>query len=153
MRKVNRCFVAALLAMALAAPALALSEADARYYDDFTATAKRIGKQLDKLGELFNRTSAGKDYSADCEDRARELADSYHSLEEAVPPGEAVTAQRDLMASAEAGAAAALELASYYDAEFTHKEKVTKALEHYEKAVDKYAEALAAAPAAVVSSP
>ncbi len=148
----NPKYIAAALALLLGAAVAAggVSEAEARYYDDFAATAKRVGHQLDKVGDLFNKTAAGKDYSVDCEDRAADLADAYHFLEEKVPPGDAVTAQKDLMASAELGAQAAMELASYFDAEFTHKDKITRALEFYERAVAKYADALAAAPPTVV---
>jgi hypothetical protein len=141
-------------ALVVAAPAAAdISEADAQYYDDFGAAAKRIGKQLDKLGELFVKASSGKDYSIDCEDRAAELADTFHFLEDRVPPADAVTAQKDLMASAELGAQAALALAEYFDAEFTSKDKKIRALDAYEKAVGKYADALAAAPPEVLQSP
>lgn len=128
------------------APAAEITEAEARYYDDFSAAAKRIGKQLDKLGDLFAKASSGKNYGAECEDRAADLADTYHFLEERVPPAEAVSAQRDLLASAELGAQAAQELASYFDAEFRHKDKITRALDLYEQAVGKYADALEAAP-------
>ncbi len=144
---------AAAMAAATAPAAAELTEADAQYYDDFGAAAKRIGKQLDKLGELFVKASSGKDYSLDCEDRAAELADSYHFLEDRVPPANAVTAQKDLMASAELGAQAALSLAEFFDAEFTSKDKKTRALDFYEQAITKYADALAAAPAEVLKSP
>ena len=143
--------VAAVAVAAATAPAATeISEADAQYYDDFTAAAKRIGKQLDKLGELFVKASSGKDYSIDCEDRAKELADTYHFLEDRVPPADAITAQRDLMASAEFGAQAALALAEYFDADFASKDKKTRALDFYEQAIGKYADALAAAPAEVL---
>lgn len=139
--------IIATLAAAIATSAAAeLTTADAQYYADFAAAAKRIGKQLDKLADLIAATSSGKNYAADCEDRAREFADAYHFLEERVPPAEAVTPHKDLMASAEFGAQAASELGTYYDAEFRHKEKVTKVLDLYEKAVTKYADALAATP-------
>ena len=141
--------VAAALALAAAAAA-EISEADAQYYDDFGAAAKRIGKQLDKLGELFVKASSGKDYSIDCEDRAAELADTFHFLEDRVPPADAITAQKDLMASAEFGAQAALALAEYFDAEFTSKDKKTRALDFYEQAIGKYADALASAPPEVL---
>ncbi|UCH79427.1 MAG: hypothetical protein JSU81_05605 [Candidatus Coatesbacteria bacterium] len=128
------------------APAPEKTEAEANYYDDFSAAAKRIGKQLDKLGDLFAKASSGKNYGAECEDRAADLADTYHFLEEHVPPAEAVSAQRDLLASAELGAQAAQELAAYFDAEFRHKDLITRALDLYEQAVGKYADALEAAP-------
>jgi hypothetical protein len=144
-------WVAVAAALALAAAAAAeISEADAQYYDDFGAAAKRIGKQLDKLGELFVKASSGKDYSIDCEDRAAELADTFHFLEDRVPPADAITAQKDLMASAEFGAQAALALAEYFDAEFTSKDKKTRALDFYEQAIGKYADALASAPPEVL---
>ncbi len=143
--------VAAVAVAAATAPAATeISEADAQYYDDFAAAAKRIGKQLDKLGELFVKASSGKDYSIDCEDRAKELADTYHFLEDRVPPADAITAQRDLMASAEFGAQAALALAEYFDADFASKDKKTRALDFYEQAIGKYADALAAAPPEVL---
>ncbi len=129
-----------------AAPAAALSDADVQYYADFASAAKRVGGQLDKLGDLLAKTAAGKDYSSDCEDRAREFADAYHFLETLVPPGDALTAHKGLMASAELGSQSSLELASYFDAEFKHKEKVTKALDLYDHAVTKYADALGATP-------
>ena len=138
------------LSMAAAAE---MTDADAQYYDDFGAAAKRIGKQLDKLGDLFGKASSGKDYSGDCEDQALDLADTFHFLEERVPPADGVTAQQDLMASSELGAKAALVLAEYYDAEFTHKSKVTEALDLYEQAIAKYADALEAAPVEVVKEP
>lgn len=145
-----KCIIALAAFGAIAASAAAeISEADAQYYADFGAAAKRIGKQLDKLGDLFAKASSGKDYSRDCEDRATELADAYHFLEQRVPPADAITAQKDLMASAEIGARAALELASHFDAEFTHKDKVTRALDFYEQAVSKYADALEAAAAKI----
>jgi hypothetical protein len=143
--------VAAVAAAAAAAPAATeISEADAQYYEDFTAAAKRIGKQLDKLGELFVKTSSGKDYSIDCEDRAAELADTYHFLEDRVPPADAITAQKDLMACADLGAQAALALAEYFDVDFASKTKKTQALDFYEQAIGKYADALAAAPPGVL---
>jgi len=143
--------VAAVAVAAATAPAATeISEADAQYYDDFAAAAKRIGKQLDKLGELFVKASSGKDYSIDCEDRAKELADTYHFLEDRVPPADAITAQKDLMASAEFGAQAALALAEYFDADFASKDKKTRALDFYEQAIGKYADALAAAPPEVL---
>jgi hypothetical protein len=144
--------IVAVAALAFAAlPAAAeMSDADAQYYSDFGDAAKRVGKQLDKLGELFAKASSGRDYSADCEDRAREFADTFHFLEEKVPPADAITAQKDLMTSSELGAQAALELAEYFDAEFTHKDKVTAALDLYEQAIAKYADALEAAPVEVV---
>lgn len=145
--------VAAALALAAATAAAEISEADAQYYDDFGAAAKRIGKQLDKLGELFVKASSGKDYSIDCEDRAAELADTFHFLEDRVPTADAITAQKDLMASAEFGAQAALALAEYFDAEFTSKDKKTRALDVYEQAIVKYADALASAPPEVLKSP
>ncbi len=146
--------VAAVAVAAATAPAATeISEADAQYYDDFAAAAKRIGKQLDKLGELFVKASSGKDYSIDCEDRAKELADTYHFLEDRVPPADAITAQRDLMASAEFGAQAAGALAEYFDADFASKDKKTRALDFYEQAIGKYADALAAAPAEVIKGP
>lgn len=145
--------VAAALALPAAAAATEISEADAQYYDDFTAAAKRVGKQLDKLGELFVKASSGKDYSIDCEDRAAELADTFHFLEDRVPPAEAITAQKDLAASAELGAEAALSLAEYFDAEFAHKSNKASALDIYEQAIAKYADALAAAPPEVLKSP
>jgi hypothetical protein len=144
--------VAATFVLSMAAAA-EMTDADAVYYDDFSAAAKRIGKQLDKLGDLFGKASSGKDYSGDCEDRALELADTFHFLEERVPPADGVTAQQDLMASSELGAKAALVLAEYYDAEFTHKAKVTEALDLYEQAIAKYADALEAAPVGVVKDP
>lgn len=143
---------AATLVLALAAAA-EMTDADAQYYDDFGAAAKRIGKQLDKLGDLFSKASSGKDYSGECEDRAAELADTFHFLEERVPPADAITAQKDLQASSELGAKAALALADYYDAEFTHKSLVTQALDLYEQAIAKYADALEAAPVEVVKEP
>ena len=142
--------VAAALALAAAAAAAEISEADAQYYDDFSAAAKHIGKQLDKLGELFVKASSGKDYSIDCEDRAAELADTFHFLEDRVPPADAITAQKDLMASAEFGAQAALALAEYFDADFASKDEKTRALDFYEQAIVKYADALAAAPPEVL---
>ena len=143
-----KCIIAVAALAAVAASAAAeISEADAQYYADFGAAAKRIGKQLDKLGDLFAKASSGKDYSRDCEDRAAELADAYHFLEQRVPPADAITAQKDLMASAELGAQAALELASHFDAEFSRKDKVTRALDLYEQAVSKYADALEAVAA------
>ena len=57
------------------------------------------------------------------------------------------------MASAELGAQAALALAEYFDAEFTSKDKKTRALDVYEQAIVKYADALAAAPPEVLKSP
>lgn len=143
---------AATLVLSLAAAA-EITDADALYYDDFGAAAKRIGKQLDKLGDLFTKTSSGKDYSGDCEDRARDLADTFHFLEERVPPADGITAKKDLMASSELGAKAALVLAEYFDAEFTHKGKVTDALDLYEQAIAKYADALDAAPVEIVDKP
>lgn len=146
--------VAAVAVAAATAPAATeISEADAQYYDDFAAAAKRVGKQLDKLGELFVKASSGKDYSSDCEDRAKELADTYHFLEDRVPPADAITAQKDLMASAEFGAQAALALAEYFDADFASKDKKTRALDFYEQAIGKYADALAAAPPEVLKGP
>jgi len=130
-----------------------MTDADAQYCDDFGAVAMRIGKQLDKLGDLFSKASSGKDYSGECEDRAAELADTFHFLEERVPPADAITAQKDLQASSELGAKAALALADYYDAEFTHKSLVTQALDLYEQAIAKYADALEAAPVEVVKEP
>jgi hypothetical protein len=153
MNKFKWVAIAAALALATAATAAELTEADAQYYDDFGAAAKRIGKQLDKLGELFVKASSGKDYSIDCEDRATELADAFHFLEDRVPPADAITAQKDLMDSAELGAQAALALAEYFDAEFAHNDKKTNALDVYERAIAKYADALAAAPAEVLKSP
>jgi hypothetical protein len=140
---------AATFVLALTAAA-EITDADAVYYDDFSAAAKRIGQQLDKLGDLFSKASSGKDYSGECEDRAAELADTFHFLEERVPPADAITAQKDLQASSELGAKAALALADYYDAEFTHKSLVTEALDLYEQAIAKYADALEAAPVEVV---
>jgi hypothetical protein len=153
MRKHIWLVAAAVVAAAAASAAADLTEADAQYYNDFGDAAKRIGKQLDKLGELFVKASSGKDYSLDCEDRATELADAYHFLENRVPPADAVTAQKDLMSSADLGAQAALGLAEFFDAEFTSKEKKTRALDFYEQAVAKYADALAAAPAEVLKNP
>ena len=143
---------AATLVLAMAAAA-EMTDADALYYDDFGAAAKRIGKQLDKLGDLFSKASSGKDYSGDCEDRAADLADTFHFLEELVPTADGVTAQKDLMASSELGAKAALALADYFDAEFTHKSNVTGALDLYEQAIAKYADALDAAPVEIVDKP
>jgi hypothetical protein len=143
---------AATLVLALAAAA-EMTDADAQYYSDFGAAAKRIGQQLDKLGDLFQKTSSGKNYAADCEDRAAELADTFHFLEGRVPPADAITAQKDMMASSELGAQAALALAEYFDAEFTHKGKVTAALDLYEQAIAKYAEALEAAPLEAADKP
>lgn len=153
MRKFKWLVAVAFLAAAAAPAAAEISDADAQYYDDFGAAAKRIGKQLDKLGELFVKAASGKDYSGDCEDRAADLADSYHFLEDRVPPANAITAQKDLMASAELGAQAALSLAEYYDAEFAHKDKKGQALDLYEQAITKYADALAAAPSEILKSP
>jgi hypothetical protein len=153
MRKLIWVVAAVAVAAATAPAATEISEADAQYYDDFAAAAKRIGKQLDKLGELFVKASSGKDYSIDCEDRAAELADTYHFLEDRVPPADAITAQRDLMASAEFGAQAAGALAEYFDADFASKDKKTRALDFYEQAIGKYADALAAAPAEVLKGP
>ncbi len=150
MRKLIWLVAAVAIAAATAPAATEISEADAQYYDDFAAAAKRVGKQLDKLGELFVKASSGKDYSIDCEDRAKELADTYHFLEDRVPPADAITAQRDLMASAEFGAQAALALAEYFDADFASKDKKTRALDFYEQAIGKYADALAAAPTEVL---
>jgi len=143
---------AATLVLAGAAAA-EITDADAQYYSDFGDAAKKIGKQLDKLGDLFGKASSGKDYSGDCEDRAADLADAFHFLEERVPPADGVTAQKDLMASSELGAKAALVLAEYFDAEFTHKDKVTDALDLYEQAIAKYADALEAAPVEVLKEP
>jgi len=153
MRKFKWLVAAAALAAATAPAAAEISDADAQYYDDFGAAAKRIGKQLDKLGELFVKAASGKDYSADCEDRAADLADTYHFLEDRVPSASAITAQKDLMASAELGAQAALSLAEYFDAEFAHKDKKGQALDLYEQAITKYADALAAAPPEILKSP
>ena len=150
MRKLIWLVAAVAIAAATAPAATEISEADAQYYDDFAAAAKRIGKQLDKLGELCVRASSGKDFSIACEDRAKELADTYHFLEDRVPPADAITAQRDLMASAEFGAQAALALAEYFDADFASKDKKTRALDFYEQAIGKYADALAAAPPEVL---
>ena len=150
MRKLIWVVAAVAIAAATAPAATEISEADAQYYDDFAAAAKRVGKQLDKLGELFVKASSGKDYSIDCEDRAKELADTYHFLEDRVPPAEAITAQKDLMASAEFGAQAALALAEYFDADFASKDRKTRALDFYEQAIGKYADALAAAPPEVL---
>jgi len=123
-----------------------VSAADVQYYADFADAAKRIGSQLDKLGELLSKAAPGKDYSANCEDRAKDLADVYHFLEERVPPGDAVTAHKDLMSSADTGALAAIELAAYFDAEFRHKDRLNRALDLYDQAVTKYAGALEEMP-------
>lgn len=139
---------AAVTAATPAAPTASagLTEADAKYYGDFASDAKDIGKILDRLGELIAKASSGKSYAAECEDKAAALADRYHDLETRVPPAEGLTAHKDLMTSAEFGADAALELASYYKAEFEHKEKLNKAMELYEQAVNKYTAAMAATP-------
>jgi|GEM_PF-1836701 len=153
MVRLKRLVAAAALAAAASSAAVNMSAADAQYYDDFGAAAKRIGKQLDKLGELFVKAASGKDYSVDCEDRAADLADAYHFLEDRVPPADAITAQKDLMASAELGAQAAMGLAEFFDTEFAPKDEKTRALDLYEQAVTKYADALAAAPAEVLQTP
>ena len=137
------------LALAAGATTLALSEeitpADAQYYADYANAAKTVGKQLDRLGDLFAKTTSGKSYMAECEDRAADLSDVYHTLEEMVPPADNISSHKDLMASAEAGSQAALELASYYKDEFAHKDKVDRAMGFYESAVGKYDTALATA--------
>jgi hypothetical protein len=153
MNKVRCAWVAA-AALALASAAAAeLTDADAQYYSDFGAAAKRVGKQLDKLGDLFAKASSGKNYSGDCEERAADLADAFHFLEERVPPADGITAHKDLLASSELGAQAALALAEHFDSEFGNKTKVTEALDLYEQAIAKYGDALEAAPVEVVKEP
>lgn len=137
------------LILAACAATLALGDeltpADAQYYADYANAAKKVGKQLDRLGELFAKATSGKSYMAECENRAADLSELYHKLEAMVPPADNITSQKELMASAEAGSQAALELASYYKDEFAHKDKMDRALGFYENAVGKYDAALATA--------
>jgi hypothetical protein len=143
-RKVTLALALAACAATLAA-AEELTPADAQYYADYADAAKKAGKQLERLGDLFAKASSGKSYKVECEDRAADLSDIYHALEEMVPTADDLTAHKDLMASAEAGSQAALELASYFKDEFAHKEKMERAMGFYETAVGKYDAAMATA--------
>ena len=148
-RKLTTVAALLFLSAAVAATAAEITPADAAYYADFADIAKNVGKDLDRLGDLFAKANSGKSYSAECEDRASDLGDAYHKLEEKVPPADAVEAHKALMTSTESGAQASLELAGYYKDTLKKKEKLDQALATYEAAIGKYSDAMSAAPVGV----
>jgi len=123
-----------------------VGEGEAKYYADFSAAAKTVGKELNRLGDYLAKTNVGRNYSGECKKSSAKLAAVYHDMETMVPPGDAVKSHRALMESAELGARVATELVSFFDAQFEKPELVATATDLYEQAVDKYALALGGMP-------
>lgn len=123
-----------------------VGEGEAQYYADFAAAAKKVSKELNRLGDYLAKVNVGRNYSGECKKTSAKLAAVYHDMETMVPPGEAVDAHRALMESAELGARVANELVAYFDAEFEKPERVATATDLYAQAVDKYALAVGEIP-------